>query len=316
MKRSTIWIAASLLALLALPALAQVNDTYVVPAAINANGAYGSRWITQLSIFNPQTVPLVVSVTFLPQGGGKSSERLVTVQPNSVAYADNSVNEIFGFVGAVGAYIVATFPEDNPTVPNNMIDRSFLVNSNTVNLQSDGGTYGQTIPGTFTGLQDFTTEGVSAIAHGIRDSNQYGWRTNIGAVNLGSTDVTLKVSVYDKNGNALVTKQPYRVPAEGQMQSRLPVQLADGSVGTVEFFVDDPTNKAVVFPYASTLDQYTQDPEYQSPALLASAKYLYGKTAAAIASMPVGKRITIEDARAIRANATRLGMIELPSSSK
>ncbi len=299
-------IAALLFALFPIPAFAQVNDTYVIPAAANRYGGYNTHWITQLSIFNPQTYPLKVSVTYIPQGGGHGLESLVTVPSNSVAYADNSLLELFNVSGTSGAYVVATFPEDNPTVPNDMISRSFLVNTNTVNLQPDGGTYGQTIPGTFTGLQDYTNEGVSAIAHGIRHLDQYGWRTNFGAVNLGSSPVTLRITVYDADGNTLVQNAPYNLPAQAQMQWPLPVQVDHG---TVEFFVDDPTNKAVVFPYTSTLDRYTGDPEYESPALLASAKYLYGK--AAVAPMAVGKRIGIEDARAIRANAIPLGEVQL-----
>jgi hypothetical protein len=305
-KRSTSSIAALLFALLAIPAYAQVNDTYIVPAAINSSGAFGSRWITQLSIFNPQSYALKVAVTWIPQGGGHGMESLVTVPSNSVAYADNSLLELFNVSGAGGAYVVATFPEDNPGVSNDMISRSFLVNTNTVNLQPDGGTYGQTIPGTFTGLQDYAKEGISAIAHGIRHLDQYGWRTNFGAVNLGSSTVTLRVTVYDADGRTLVKNAEYDLPAQSQMQWRLPVQVDHGSI---EFFVDDPANQAVVFPYTSTLDRYTGDPMYQSPALLASATYLYGKTAAS--PMAVGKRIGIEDARAIRANAIPLGEVQL-----
>jgi hypothetical protein len=305
-KRSPDWTAALLFALLAVPAVAQVNDTYVIPAAINSSGAYGSRWITQLSIFNPQSYALKVSVSFIPQGGGHPLESLVTVPSNAVAYADNSLLELFNVSGAGGAYVVATFPEDNPGVKDDMVSRSFLVNSNTVNLQPNGGTYGQTIPGTFTGLQDYTNEPVSAIAHGIRHLDQFGWRTNFGAVNLGSSPATLRVSVYDADGRSLIANASYPLPAQSQMQWRLPVQVDHG---TIEFFVDDPTNNAVVFAYTSTLDRYTGDPQYQSPALLASAKYLYGKTA--MAQLAVGKRIGIEDARAIRANAIPLGEVPL-----
>lgn len=308
MKRSTSILAALALTALALPLAAQVNDTYVIPAAANTSGAYSSRWMTQLSIFNPQTYTLKVSVTFIPEGGGRGYESLITVPSNAVGYADNSLFEIFGLSGR-GAYLVATFPEDNPGVTNDMISRSFLVNSNTINVETSGGTYGQTIPGTFTGLQDFTHEQVSAISHGIRNLDQYGWRTNFGAVNLSDTSVALRIKVYDANGKSLPLRpdqSTYTMSANSWMQRGLPVQVDHGSI---EFFVDDPTNKAVVFPYASTLDRYTGDPEYQAPTLLASSKYLYGKTA--VASMALGKRIGLEEARAIRANSIPLGEVQL-----
>ncbi|HEX3581867.1 MAG TPA: hypothetical protein VH087_08900, partial [Thermoanaerobaculia bacterium] len=151
-----------LLLLFSLPLFAQINDTYVVPVVGNLPGAFGTRWMSQVSIFNPQTgVPLKVSVVYLPTGGGESSEVLLTVPPNNVALADNVLLEWFHIANGSGALIFATFPEDgNPT---DQVSRSFLVTSNTFN-NSKSGTYGQTIPGLWTGLQDYATDGTSSIS--------------------------------------------------------------------------------------------------------------------------------------------------------
>jgi len=295
-----------LLVALALPLAAQVNDTYVIPAVANTPGSFGTQWMTQLSIFNPQLdYPLKVSVTYLPTGGGQGLEALITVPANGVAFTDNALSEIFNRSGG-GAFVLATFPEDNPGVPNDVISRSFLVNSNTFNKLSNGGTMGQTIPGTWAGLQDYATDGISAVAHGLRQLNQFGWRTNFGAVNLGSTPATLRIRIYGRDGNTLVKDRTYTVPAQGHMQTGLPVEVDQGSI---EFFVDDATKKAVVFPYTSTLDRYTNDPMYQTPVLLASAKTLFGKRA--VDPTVLGRKITIEDARAVRANAIPLGDVTL-----
>src|SRR6266571_1237814 len=158
-------------------AAAQVNDTYVIPAAGNTPGAFGTRWMTQFSLFNPQTYELKISVTLLPTGGGKGLTTLFRVPANAVAFSDNLLADLFNYQGG-GALLVATFPEDNPTVPNDVISRAFLVTSNTYNNTSNG-TFGQTIPGTWTGLQDFATDGISAVAHGVRNLNRLGWRTNV-----------------------------------------------------------------------------------------------------------------------------------------
>ena len=294
---------AVLLLFIALPLAAQVNDTYVIPAVANTPGSFGTQWMTQLSIFNPQLdYSLKVSVSYLPTGGGTGLEALITVPPNGVALADNSLQEIFHRSGS-GAYVVATFPEDNPGVPDDVLSRSFLVNSNTFNKQSDGGTMGQTIPGIWTGLQD---DGVSAISHGLRQLAAFGWRTNFGAVNLGSTPVTLRVRIYNRDGATLVKDRLYTIPTQGHAQFGLPVEVDQGAI---EFFVDDTTKKAVVFPYTSTLDRYTNDPMYQSPVLLASAKFLFGKKA--IDPAAIGRKITLDDARAVRAAMTRLGDVTL-----
>jgi hypothetical protein len=288
---------------------AQVNDTYVIPAASNANGAFGTRWMTQFSVFNPQTYELVVSVTFLPSGGGHALEALIRVPSNSVKFADNALLEIFNTSGS-GAFLVASFPEDNPTVPKNVVSRSFLVVTNTLNKLPNGGTFGQTIPGVWAGLQDYSTDGISAISHGLRNLSSFGWRTNFGGVNLGTSSVSLRIRIYDKNGNTLLKDVSYTIPGQAHMQWTLPVEIDQGSV---EFFVDDPTKKAVVFTYTSTLDRYTGDPMYQSPTLLATANVLFRK--GIIDPTTLGRKIDINMAREIRSNATPLGEVTLSSGS-
>ena len=300
------FLAALLFSIAALPLAAQINDTYVVPASANVAGAFGTRWQTRLSIFNPQLdYPLRVSITFLPSGGGTGDEVLVDVPRNSVALWDNVLGTVF-HRGDTGALLIATFPEDNPGVPDQTLDRAFLVHSETFN-NVEGGTYGQTIPGTWTGLMDYNFDHVSAIAHGIRNIASQGWRTNIGAVNLGRTSVQLMLTVYDYNGNVVRENIPFTVPPLGHLQDRLPVEVDRGSI---EFTLTDATQQAVVFPYVSTIDQLSGDPTYQTPTLLASAKYLYGKGAISKdALLSPGRKIDVNFARGVRASARHLGLV-------
>ncbi|HEV7921220.1 MAG TPA: hypothetical protein VGR02_10580 [Thermoanaerobaculia bacterium] len=290
-----------LLAVAALPAAAQVNDTYIIPVSGLAPGAFGTQWQTQLSIFNPQLDhSLRVSMTFIPTGGKQGKEAFVDIPANAVYLTDNVLKDVFNTTGT-GSLLVATFPEDNPTVPNAVLDRAFLVTSNTFN-NSRNGTFGQTIPGVFTGLQG---DGISAVAHGVRNVAKDGWRANIGAVNLGRSSVTMRVSVYDYDGKTVRSNMPFILPPLAHLQEALPVEVDSGSV---EFFLDDPSGEAVVFPYVSVIDQFSGDPAYQTPILLASAKSLYGKKAAARTAV-VGRKIDIEIARGVRASAERLGAV-------
>jgi hypothetical protein len=287
----------------ALPLAAQVNDTYVIPAAANVAGAFGTRWMTQLSLFNPQLDhSLRVSLVYLPTGSGQAMETFVDLGPNSEYLTDNVLNDKFNVAGT-GALLVATFAEDNPTVADTVLDRAFLITTNTFN-NSRSGTFGQTIPGVWAGLQDFDTDGISAVAHGIRNLSSAGWRTNIGAVNLGRRSVVMTVTVYDAHGNRL-NQSPFTVPPLGHVQDVLPVQVDRGSI---EFWIDDPSQEAVVFPYTSTIDQLSGDPTYQFPTLLASPHTLFGKKglATTVATQNPGRRIDNAAARAIRATAKRI----------
>ncbi len=291
-------------------ASAQVFDTYVIPVSGNVPGAFGTRWMTQFSVFNPQQYDLHVSVTLVPTGGGQGQTALLRVPANSLAYSDNILADLFKLSGS-GALLVATFPEDNPGVPNDALSRSFALTTETFN-NAPSGTYSQTIPGVFAGLQDFNFDGISAVAHGIRNLARAGWRTNVGAVNLGRANVTLRVSVYDIDGHTVLNKAPLNLPPVGHLQTPLPVEI---DRGTIEFFVDDPSQQAVVFPYSSTIDQFSGDPRYQSPVLLATAHALFGK-GPLTAQSSLGRKITLDDVRPIRDAAINLGEVELGTSSR
>lgn len=314
MKTSKLLLLATLLAAVSLPALAQVNDTYVISAAANQPGAFGTHWQTRFSIFNPHLDDaLVVSITYIPTGGAQGIEELVELPANAMAYSDNLLDDLFGVTGG-GSLLVATFPEDNPGVPDDILSRSFLVISDTYNNLATG-TYGQTIPGVWAGLMDYDSDGISSVAHNIRNNGN--WRTNIGAVNLGRCSVTLRVNAYDVDGNTILSQAPFTVPPLAHMQDRLPVSL---EAGTVEFFVDDPCaadsqRYAVVFPYTSSIDQRTGDPTYQTPTLLADPKILFAK-GRKIDPAAIGKKIDAAYARNVRGQALRRGMAKLLRDEK
>lgn len=314
MKINRLLLLATLIAAVSLPAMAQVNDTYVIAAAANQPGAFGTHWQTRFSIFNPHLDDtLVISVTYIPTGGAQGIEELVELPPNAMAYSDNLLEDLFGVTGG-GSLLVATFPEDNPDVPDDVLSRSFLVTSDTYNNLASG-TYGQTIPGVWAGLMDYDTDGISSVAQNIRNTGN--WRTNIGAVNLGRCSVTLYVSAYDPDGNSILSQAPLILPPLGHFQDRLPAALETGSV---EFFVSDPCatdveRYAVVFPYTSTIDQRTGDPTYQTPTLLADPKVLFAK-GRKIEPTAIGKKIDAAYARTVRGQSLRRGTAKLLRDEK
>lgn len=133
MRASKVLLAAFLLCCVSLPALAQVTDTYVIAAAANARGNNNTRWLTQFSLFNPHLDhPLRISVTLVRTGGSIGDEILIDLPANATFISDNILLDLFDLEGT-GSLLVATFPEDNPGVPDQVISRAFLVNSNTYN---------------------------------------------------------------------------------------------------------------------------------------------------------------------------------------
>jgi hypothetical protein len=301
---------AAILLFASVPAFAQLTDTYIITASANLQGASNTRWKTQLSLFNPHLDhPLSVSVTMLPTGGARGPEKLITIPANSTYITDNVLQDVFG-IGGSGALLLATFPEDNPGVEDSVIARAFLVNTNTYN-DAPNGTFGQTVPGVWTGLLDYDSDDISAIAHGIDNSTRLKFRTNVGAVNLGRCQITLRVSVYDADGTRILNQAPMYIPPLAHLQDRLPIAVEGGSV---EFYVEDPCvadddKYAVVFPYTSTIDDLSGDPRYQIPTLLATPNVIYGKKGVNADPTQLGKKIDSAYARKIRANATRTGVM-------
>lgn len=300
------------LLLFPIAAAAQVNDTYVIPAAGNAPGAFGTYWKTQFSVFNPHLdYPLKISVTFIPTGGAQGTEVLIDVPANALWFSDDAMVDLFNMTNVTGSLLLATFPADNPTVPNTVIARSFLVTTNTYTEDPNThGIYGQTIPGSF-GTFVQQSDGITAIAHGIRDDDSQSWRTNVGALNLGRSSVTLLVSVYDANGNTVASNLEFKIPPMAQIQDRLPVTVNPGSIEfslTGDAYANDPANSAVVFPYVSVVDDISGDPSYQAPVLLASATTVF-KTGAATALSD--RKITTAIARRVRDGAIHLGEVQM-----
>ncbi len=317
--RTSKLLLALLLCFASVSAFAQITDTYVITAAANTPGQNGTRWLTQLSIFNPHLdYPLNVSVTLLRTGGAPGGEKLIEIPPNATFITDDLMADVFNSAGS-GSLLLATFTEDNPELPDDeVISRAFLVTSNTYNNAE--GTYGQTIPGVWTGLLDFDYDNITSIAHGIDNSTRLKFRTNVGAVNLGRCGITIFVSAYDADGNTVLDDAPFGVPPLAHWQERLPVSLEGGSI---EFLVNDPctadeSRYAVVFPYTSTIDDISGDPRYQTPTLLASPGLIFGKkgtskVSAAVLADPTkaGKRIDTAYARKVRASVSREGTVSL-----
>lgn len=289
--------------LISVPSSAQVNDTYVIPVVASVAGSRGTVWSTEFNLFNPHSYPLDVRMIFLPTLTGESLEILVTVDPNANGSVLSVLPELFG-VNGTGSLLVATFPEDNPGVPDDVLSRSFLVNTKTFN-NDPSGTYGQYVPGVWAGLLDYEFDEISSIAHGIRNSDSIGFRANVGAANLGNTTAVLYVTVYDGNGDLVADRLPFTVPFYGHIQDRLPVAV-DG--GTVEFFLDDPSLEAVVFPYVSIVDNDSGDAVFMNPVLLADPGILFKHAAE---KRELGKKIDTEIARKVKAQARSLGSAKL-----
>ena len=302
---------------LSTPLSAQVYDVYVIPAVANAQGGFGTRWASEIHVFNPQPHHLNIEFIFVPSGGGTARSEVFRAESNQTLFAENILRDVFVLEGT-GSLTISVPLADNPHA-DSVVERAFVAGSRVYNTTSNG-TYGQRINGEFDPLMD---DGLTAIADGITHGAGTQFRTNVGAVNLGRYNVQMRVQAFDADGNAVGGAMPFELPPMGHMQDILPVQLEHG---TLEFsMIDrDPAGESTVFPYASVVDNRTGDAVYISPRLLALPTGLYcpndsvtgtsiERRLAASASTAVSttRGLTSADLDALRATAIRTGLVRV-----
>lgn len=287
------------LLLAAAPLSAQISDVYIVPAAIDGPGALETYWMTEFHVMNPQSYPLRVTLVFLPTAPAVGSAFKFDIEANETIWADNIVAEFDDPTATTGSLLLAVLPEDNLGIEaDDYLGLSVVLQTRTFNTSSSG-TLGQGIPGAITGLLDIDLDGLSAIATGIRNLGSAGFRANVGALNLGRSDVTLQVVTFNADG-VEVGSSPFLLAPQGHFQQLLPVSVDHGSI---EFWVEDPEPNVddFVFPYVSIVDNRTGDATYIEPKLLAAPSYIAPfKTGRRSASTPIRTdqvRRVIESAR-------------------
>lgn len=315
MTNSRYIVSIVLLLFLCIPAAAQVNDTHVIPIVGLTDGAGGTKWTSSVHVFNPQTYPLNISITYLPTHGEIGEEVLLELGPNQTAVTEDVLGDWFATSGT-GSLLFATFRADNPTVEDSVVARSFLVRSRAYNTGGANGSYGQGVPSTWIGLLD---DGISSIAEGVTNVGNAGFsgfRTNVGAVNLGDETIFLLVVVYDEDGavvgNTLNQPLEFTVHPFAHEQQRLPIS---GQRLTLEFFLDDPSGEAVVFPYVSVVDNRSGDGTYIEPKLLATGDILYkGKPGAKDSARASDRFLDHERALRVRERSIHKGFVRIDPS--
>lgn len=242
---------------IASPVAAQLSLQWMVPAAANTPGLNGTYWRTDVSLHNPHSFELPVVLQFLPSGtDNRQADTLyVNLEPWATFNLWNVLGpDHFAIEGTGSILVVADWGLSCDPVE----DCDFLVTSRTYTLAPGGssGEYGQTIPGssTWVGI-DWNTLGYAA---GILNDG-LNFRTNVGIASWSSDWTSVVVDVQDADG-AIVESFTHQVPPFGHIQQRLPTPLEGGSL---VFWLEDGPDDALVFGYASVVDEITGDGSYQ-----------------------------------------------------
>lgn len=258
----------------------ELTWSYVVPAAANKEGALGTDWHTDLTIYNPQqhTLPLVLQ--FLPAGRDNSG-RVPTIELDVLAWETLNLWDVLGPKGfdqrgQTGAIWVRV-DELKKSCEGSATVCHFALFSRTYTLNPSGGAgeFGQATPGYPTNLP--MVDGYMTYLPQLMDDKDF--RTNVGMVSLTSKPVTVRFELQKADGSIIhrrdVTVLPY-----GQTQWRLDKGVSGGTMAA--YIVGGPNTSAVV-PYASVVNNVTGDAVYVEAHMTTVG---YPQAAAAAAAKP------------------------------
>lgn len=213
-----------------------------VPAAAHAAGVGGSQWRTDFFARNRNASEgATVTIELMPRDSD-NSDRV------SVSY-DLAAAEVLPLKDIV----LSAFGEDSMAAALRVCGTEPLhVSTRTFN-QSDGGTFGQAIPGLAASAA--IGDGGTGWLIGLAESETF--RTNIGFTNTSNSPASVKVTFFDGAGVELGTLD-YTVPPFGHRQISSPFgdvtgdEVTDGSVSVL-------VSDSDVIVYASVVDNATDD---------------------------------------------------------
>ncbi len=227
------------------PTSGPVGANTWVPVASHNPGKNGSQWRSDLALLNPNGTSANVTGYFFGSGGVVSFGTTVGARAQS-AFAD-----VIGQLGASGSGAIEIIS-----------DQPLKVTARTYNqVASDaacypGGTQGQDYPALLE--SGGRSASPSAYLGGLAENGSY--HSNIGLVNTGGEPAAVAVSLYDAAGDHLADYSVSLSP--GQWSQATQPFLHDAAQTAMDsgYAVVTVQSGAGVFPFASVIDNVTNDP--------------------------------------------------------
>ena len=225
-----------------IPAGRLERETRIIPAALHADGANGTRWRTDLALTNVGDIAETISLTYRPAAGGSAATVPREVPAFSSVFLPDVLGEQFG-IGSGGGQLEVS-------------ESSLLTTSRT---WTDGlmGSFGQFIGSR--GAAESIGAG-SSLVNALQLINDSRFRTNVGAAEITGAQTIVRMRLFDASGTELLSTDRV-VPPHGQIQFNLSQAGApEFQNGRVSFEVLSGSGR--IFGYASVVDNRSSDPIY------------------------------------------------------
>jgi hypothetical protein len=256
--------------MLAAPAWANfVADTALFPVVAHTAGLEGTRWVTDLTIFNPMDYEVSVGIQFHPADQDNDEQTVyrlpspLVVGPHQTVMIEDLLQDLYGFDEDTKGYLfIIVSPPFLPNPQGTKIHATVRI----YNTGGGEGTYGQTVPS----LAPAVNVGwSSSFITGAR--NDEAFRSNLGITNLKPPGrVHYRIFAHDHTVVAEGFKDLQQLTVSQWSFEQLGIGSVEGPL-TVELWMDpddaSPDPCALKFPnaffaYVSKVDNLTGDAEF------------------------------------------------------
>ncbi|HWW62416.1 MAG TPA: hypothetical protein VN181_13670, partial [Thermoanaerobaculia bacterium] len=243
-------------------------SSIIIPSVGHLDGV-NSHWQSDIRLSNVAALARDYALTFTPGGAtGEVKQTTITVDAGATTALDDIVRNWYGIGslgdGANGVLEIHALDDEHATSPAPSIDLATAVSSRTYNVTTNG-TLGQHIPGIpFANFIGKAGNGFAPVLslQQIAQSSEY--RTNVGLVEAGGQPASVLLSVFSSAGAKLL-ELPFDLAANEQRQLNSLLALHNISVDDGRLEVRVTGGEGKVTAYASTIDNFTNDPLLVSP---------------------------------------------------
>jgi hypothetical protein len=221
-----------------------------IPAAAHVSGFEGTQWRTDLEILNDAAAVATCTVELLETGQANPSPRsaIVRVQSGAVVRTVDVLDELFDFSGT-GALRVS-------------VDREHgVVTSRTYNW-TEAGTYGQMVAGVTADRAVGEGETGRLVQLHQSASDDSGYRTNIGLLNLSAAAVEVEIVLYSSDGTELGRLSENLAAFEHRQLNRVLREVTPSAVRNGYAVLSTASSGGRFLAYASVVDNASGDPIY------------------------------------------------------
>ncbi len=215
----------------------------LIPGTVNAGGLNNTRFVSDLAITNPSSLPVTATLMLIPANG--TTFAFATLNPGETVVYRNVLDSLWGAQGAGATQVIGTGP--------------LLIRARTYNTAASG-TYGVALP--VFAIDRVFSAGDSAQSLWISQSasGSSGYRTNVAVVFPDATGGAATVSVYDADGN-LAGSQAFESSEAGFQQfsvssfagavpvGRAEIRVSGGRAVAYSVVVDNVTGDSSLFSF-------------------------------------------------------------------